>query len=123
MSRTSSASTRTTNVPANDCERAQRTPCARSVSACVDRRLSHVAGTLLMSGATQKHIIQRPWPEYTPESSAAVGRHWEGHTVSYLRQDRSPYEVALKKAPQRRARAESKDGSSRASSASSGGPP
>lgn len=33
----------------------------------------------LMSGPVkgyQKHIVQRPWPEYVPESSAPVGRTW-----------------------------------------------
>ena len=33
----------------------------------------------LMSGPPkgfQKHVVQRPWPEYVPESSAPVGRTW-----------------------------------------------
>lgn len=27
-------------------------------------------------GGGQKHVVQRPWPEYVPESSAPVGRTW-----------------------------------------------
>ena len=41
--------------------------------------------TFLMSGQSPStKLVQRPWPEYVPESSAAVGRKWEGFNLSSM---------------------------------------
>ena len=45
--------------------------------------------TWLLSGRDQSFVVQRPWPEYVPESSAAIGRCWAGHNLSDLRESRS----------------------------------
>ena len=53
--------------------------------------------TFLVSGPRgggQRRVVQRPWPEYVPESSAAVGRSWDTFNLSSLHEARP---VRLKK--------------------------
>jgi hypothetical protein len=53
--------------------------------------------TFLVSGPLgggQRRVVQRPWPEYVPESSAAVGRSWDTFNLSSLHEARP---VRLKK--------------------------
>ena len=53
--------------------------------------------TFLVSGPLgggQRRVVQRPWPEYVPESSAAVGRSWDTYNLSSLHEARP---VRLKK--------------------------
>ncbi|KOO25854.1 proline iminopeptidase [Chrysochromulina tobinii] len=54
--------------------------------------------TWLMSGqsGSPARLVQRPWPEYVPESSAAVGRKWDGYNLSAL--DEGP-QSPLRKMP------------------------
>ena len=33
---------------------------------------------------TPPKLVQRPWPEYIPESSAPIGRSWSNHSLSNL---------------------------------------
>jgi len=40
--------------------------------------------TLLLNANRIDHHIQRPWPEYQPESSAPVGRRWHSHNLGKL---------------------------------------
>ena len=54
--------------------------------------------TFLMSGPafrgqkqppkTPPKLVQRPWPEYIPESSAPIGRSWSNHSLSNLHEGR-----------------------------------
>ncbi len=65
--------------------------------------------TWLMSGqAGSTRLVQRPWPEYVPESSAAVGRKWDNFNLSSLdegpqsplrKMARSPYARKLEPLP------------------------
>eukprot|EP00322_Chrysochromulina_rotalis_P025272 CAMPEP_0115867904 /NCGR_PEP_ID=MMETSP0287-20121206/21008_1 /TAXON_ID=412157 /ORGANISM="Chrysochromulina rotalis, Strain UIO044" /LENGTH=174 /DNA_ID=CAMNT_0003322523 /DNA_START=44 /DNA_END=568 /DNA_ORIENTATION=+ len=45
--------------------------------------------SLLMSSGTG-NAMRRPWPEYEPESSAAVGRRWDGANLGRLYEHRQP---------------------------------
>lgn len=40
--------------------------------------------SLLFSPGRMDALIRRPWPEYEPESSAAVGRRWAGTNLGRL---------------------------------------
>jgi len=40
--------------------------------------------SLLFSPGRADTLVRRPWPEYEPESSAAVGRRWSGHQLGRL---------------------------------------
>lgn len=40
--------------------------------------------SLLFSPQRSDSLIRRPWPEYEPESSAAVGRRWVGSNLGRL---------------------------------------
>jgi len=65
--------------------------------------------TFLMSGQmNNSRLVQRPWPEYVPETAAAVGRKWEGFNLSALEEGplsplrkagRSPYSSKLSPLP------------------------
>ena len=35
-----------------------------------------------------RKVVQRPWPEYVPESSAPLGRSWSNHSLSDLHEGR-----------------------------------
>ena len=48
---------------------------------------------LLSPGRTD--MIRRPWPEYEPESSAAVGRRWSGHNLGRLYEHKQPEHAPL----------------------------
>ena len=64
---------------------------AFSVSQRVDIRPA-TDWTYLMSGPQkggQKRLVQRPWPDYVPESSAPVGRHWGEFGLSKIGEDRN----------------------------------
>jgi len=50
--------------------------------------------SLLFSPGRVDTLIRRPWPEYEPESSAAVGRRWHGCNLGRL------YEHVLPAGPQ-----------------------
>ena len=40
--------------------------------------------SLLFSPGRVDTLIRRPWPEYEPEASAAVGRRWAGCNLGRL---------------------------------------
>ncbi|KAL1519265.1 hypothetical protein AB1Y20_022794 [Prymnesium parvum] len=46
--------------------------------------------SLLFSAGRQNLVVRRPWPEYQPESSAAVGRRWQGCALSRLHEHHFP---------------------------------
>ena len=46
--------------------------------------------TFLMSGPRGgAERVRRPWPEYQPETAAAVGRSWTGFNMSMLHENRT----------------------------------
>lgn len=46
--------------------------------------------TLLFSPGRNDMLVRRPWPEYEPETAAAVGRRWTGHNVGRLYEHKPP---------------------------------
>jgi len=46
--------------------------------------------SLLFSPGRQDLLVRRPWPEYEPETSAAVGRRWQGTNLGRLHEHSFP---------------------------------
>jgi hypothetical protein len=59
---------------------------ARPPSQQTERKPRNDWDLLMSAHRGQKRLVQRPWPEYVPESSAPVGRTWECHNLSTLRE-------------------------------------
>lgn len=76
--------------------RRARTPFTMNDTASVASMNSIVTrdwSLLLSPGAG--NAIRRPWPEYEPESSAAVGRRWNGQNLGRLYEHVQPSQLPM----------------------------